>query len=224
MILIIRGHLRETFNNNDFYNLLKKIYETNNILKIYIHTWNIFSNNISWREINENKKEVTEKIMYEYFRELKDLIKHIIIDDDNKIELIGNLEGKIAGTKMPVLGWKNYWYSQFKIIDYIKSTNDLNSSELIVNLRFDVLNNSNSINQNWIIYFIKNNLDTCFYKNKFFIDDEILGLDNIYLGNINTMYKLIYNFNNNLDTIIKKYKTKHPEYLVYYENNCLTPK
>jgi hypothetical protein len=125
---------------------------------------------------------------------------------------------------MPVLGWKNYWYGQFKIIDYIKSTNDQNFSELIVNLRFDVLNNSNSINQNWIIYFIKKNLDTCFHKNKFFIDDEIFGLDNIYLGNINTIYKLIYNFNNNLDIIVQKYKTIHPEYLVYYENNCLTPK
>ena len=44
------------------------------------------------------------------------------------------------------------------------------------------------------------------------------------LGNINTIYKLIYNFNNNLDIIVQKYKTKHPEYLVYYENNCLTPK
>ena len=70
MILIIRGHLRETFNNNDFYNLVKKIYEINNSLKIYIHTWNIFSNNISWREIKEDKKEVTKEIIYEYFRDL----------------------------------------------------------------------------------------------------------------------------------------------------------
>ena len=99
MILIIRGHLRETFNNNDFYNLVKNIYEINNSLKIYIHTWNIFSNNIRWREIKEDKKEVPKEIIYEYIRDLKDLIKHIIIDDDNKIELIGNLEGKNSRNK-----------------------------------------------------------------------------------------------------------------------------
>ena len=79
MILILRGHIRNSFNNLKLYNLINQIYETDQNIKIYIHTWNIFSNNISWREIESNNTPVTEEIIYNYFNDLKHLIKHIII-------------------------------------------------------------------------------------------------------------------------------------------------
>ena len=47
MILVIRGHIRETFFTRNFYDLIKNISNTIPDLKIFIHTWNIISNNIS---------------------------------------------------------------------------------------------------------------------------------------------------------------------------------
>ena len=59
-----------------------EIYKIDNNLQIYIHTWNIFSNNISWRKIEADNKIVTKEIIEDYFNILSRLIKHIIIDDD----------------------------------------------------------------------------------------------------------------------------------------------
>jgi hypothetical protein len=41
MILILRGHIRNSFDNNKLYELIKLIYEKNSDLMIYIHTWSI---------------------------------------------------------------------------------------------------------------------------------------------------------------------------------------
>ena len=76
MILIIRGHIRKSFEKKELYNLVKKLHIMIPDVKIFIHTWNIFSNNISWRKININNKSVNEKIIYDYFGDLKHLIKH----------------------------------------------------------------------------------------------------------------------------------------------------
>ena len=75
----------------------------------------------------------------------------------------------------------------------------MNINETIINLRFDVLNNSYSITQIDIINFIINNIDKEITKNIFFIKEtECIVVNNIYIGNINTMYKLIYKFNKKL--------------------------
>jgi hypothetical protein len=110
-------------------------------LKIYIHTWNVYSNNISWRRVHENNTPVTKETIYHYFGNLDHLIKHIIIEDDSKIKLIGNVHGTICSSKMPVRGWKNYWYGKHKIIQYVQQTN---SRDVVINTRFDILSNSNS--------------------------------------------------------------------------------
>jgi len=59
-------------------------------------------------------------------------------------------------------------------------------------------------------------------KNAFLYDNEIIGLDNIYFGNIDSIYYLIKHFHTNMDTINDIYKLcRHQEYLVFYENNIL---
>ena len=93
MILIIRGHIRKSFETKQLYNLVKELYIIFPDLKIFIHTWNIFANNISWRNITINETSVNDKIIYNYFDDLKHLVKNIIIDDNSKINLIGNLYG-----------------------------------------------------------------------------------------------------------------------------------
>jgi len=225
MILIIRGHIRKSFTNTDLLNFIKEIYNIEPDLKIYIHTWSIFSNNISWRTLEIDDTCVTKEIFYDYFGELKHLIQEIIIDDDSNIQLIGNLQGKINEELWhsndgltPLIGWKNYWYGKYRIIKYIYDDININPDEIIVNFRFDIIIN-NSDRVNLFLDLIKNNKKSKFTKNKFLFDYEQLGIDNIYIGNINTMYSLIHKFHHELDDILIKNKdTIHQELFVYREN------
>ena len=110
MIIILRGHIRTSFNYTTLYNFIKNIYEQYKDIEIYIHTWNIFQNNLSWRKVQNNNNLVTVKLIENYFHDIKHLIKKIIIDDDKKIQLNGNLNGLINGSLSPIKGWKNYIY------------------------------------------------------------------------------------------------------------------
>jgi hypothetical protein len=218
MLLILRGHIRESFKNPQLYNLIKSIYIIFPDLKIAIHTWNIFANNISWREIVPDNTNVTDDTIFDYFNDLKHLITIIMIDDDTKIKLIGNVNGNIGNSAMKLLGWKNYWYGKFKIIDYLRDKVDRN--EPVINCRFDVMNNSYSLSEDEIISFITNN-KKC-NKNVFFSERERLGIDNIYMGNINTLYKLSHLFFFELDDIIKKHNNiVHQEFLVFRINETM---
>lgn len=150
------------------------------------------------------------------------MIKKIIIDDDSKINLIGNVTGKINNGPMPIIGWKNYWYGKHKIIDYLYHTN-IHPNEMIVNHRFDIVNNSNSLSKETIMDFIKNNSNKAFTKNVFLFNDENHhGIDNIYIGDINTLYKLTNKFFYELDDILMKQNdTINQERLVYRINDIL---
>ena len=75
MILILRGHIRESFNTKDLYNFVKDLYIIFPDLNVYIHTWNIFANNISWRNIEINNNIVESSTIFNYFDDLKILIK-----------------------------------------------------------------------------------------------------------------------------------------------------
>ena len=108
------------------------------------------------------------------------------------------------------------------ITDYLYNSN-IDENEMIVNFRFDIMNNSNSFDEKSIVNFIKNNSNIIFTKNIFFFNDENnFGIDNIYIGNINTMYKLINIFFYELDDIlIKNNDTVNQEMLVYRINTIL---
>ncbi len=79
--------------------------------------------------------------------------KVVIIDDDKNIKLIGNLDGKVSGGGQNLKGWKNYIYGKYKIIEHIYNKYE-NKNEMVINCRFDVLENSNCISNKEIITFI----------------------------------------------------------------------
>lgn len=222
MILVLRGHIRNSFENKNLYDLVNQIYKNYNNLNIYIHTWNIFSNNISWTKRDANYTTVTQQTIYDYFGELSGLIKHIIIEDDKQIKLIGNLTGYVSKSPMPIIGWKNFLYSIYSILNYLYSSN-IDKNELILNTRFDILNNTNSFNTDIILSFIQNNLVVSdLKKNIFLYNRAFWGCDNIYIGNIYTMHKLSYLMNYHLDDLIKKYPdVYHQEFLFFYGNEII---
>ena len=223
IMLVIRGHIRNSFNTKELYNFVKEIYSFFPDLHIYIHTWSVYANNVSWRKISTNNSCVNEEVINNYFDNLKHLIKHIIIDNDSEIKLEGNLLGNINKGPMPIVGWKNYWYGKHKIMDFIYNTETIDKKAVVINTRFDLFSNSNTINKTSIISLIKNNDKKEFTKNIFLFDDEQhTGIDNIYIGNVNTMYNLCYRFHYHLDEILSKNNdTIHQEYLVYRINSKL---
>jgi hypothetical protein len=234
MILLLRGHIRNSFNTPYLYELIQYLSNNYNI-EIYIHTWNIIQNNISWREIKENKIPVTNELIYDYFKDLKHLIKHIIIDNDKNLKLFGNTKGYVY--KAPCLGWKNMWYGKYRIINYLFQNSHLFNSkppidQLVINLRFDIFTNSQVFEGINVVKFINNiAYYTSLYNNNLkkniFIKNipNCYGIDNIYIGNINTMYKLINHFHFNLDNIMLRYKNnnkiKVQEAIVFLENKRL---
>ena len=110
MYIIIRGHIRNSFITNDLYNLIKYLSKKYTI-KIYIHTWSIKQNNVSWRPIENDFTEINIEYIQSYFQDLFKFVKKIIIDDDTNIKLYGNIDGKMVSTKTNILGWKRYIYT-----------------------------------------------------------------------------------------------------------------
>jgi hypothetical protein len=225
LILLLRGHVRETFENDELYDLIKEI---SNIveIEIYISTWNIYANNLSWREIKEDNREITEQIIRTYFRELQEKIHLVLIHDEKNILLNGRIDGVFGKGDMPIRAWKNMWYSQYFMMDFINKTKPKN--QLLLNLRLDILKNSNRDinNKEYILHyvnvyagFLKNNANI--KKNNFLLELEWAGIDNIIGGTVETMYKLLRHFHFNLDAILTSYGNfKFPhEVLVYREND-----
>lgn len=218
IIIILRGHIRDSFDNNKIYNYLlylSNIYNT----YIFIHTWNIKSNDISWKNIKKDNSIINEDIINNYFKNIK--IQKIFIDDESNVDLIGNVEGYINTTLMPIKGWKYMWYGIYKISDYIlKNINkyNLDVNTYTLNIRFDYFTNS-TINQynlndlNLLYNFDKNKIR--FMKNK--IDTKkMYGIDNIYFGKFYKIYYTARLFHSNLDYIIICFKDIHSqERLVY---------
>jgi hypothetical protein len=222
MIIIIRGHIRNSFDTNELYDFIKYLSKKYKI-KIYIHTWSIKQNNLSWRPINNDNTLISDEYIKSYFKELSIFIKKIIIEDDSKIQLIGNIEGKILSTKTSLLGWKRYIYGQNKIINYIYNKIK-NKDKFMVNTRFDLFTNSFIFPFNEIINFIDNNYNNIHSKNIFLRNNEYCGIDNIVIGTIKTNMKLFNYLHYNLDKILLLQENENlvnPEFIVYRTNNFI---
>jgi len=227
MIVVLRGHIRNSFDDERLYELIKYIYDNTTDLEIYIQTWILSYSGLSWRHIEcKNVKIIDEEYIYSYFGELKHLIKKIIILNDNLINIKGNTIGGIGNTQVPIIGWKRYLYGKKEIISYL--FNNLKLEDIVLNFRMDVFSNSNSFSKELIIEFIENNKNTKkFNKNLFIynttnIESNVIsygsnnifndpgnksycGIDNIYIGNVLTQFKTINYLYENLDYLIKKY-------------------
>lgn len=221
MIVILRGHIRDSFATDD---LLQLVLSMGPDLDLYIHTWSVYSNGVSWREIPTNLEKVTEESIRAYFQDVP--IRHIQIDDDTDLPLVGTLEGTIWGGPMPLLGWKRYWYNQYAAIEYVHQLGTYSDETTVLNLRFDVLNNSNHEHYplDQIHAFVDRYRNQTLTKNRFIRDQEWWGIDNMYIGSLFTMRFLIRAFHYHLDDIVKQNEgAVHSEYLVYRVNEKLFP-
>lgn len=222
MYIIIRGHIRNSFDTSELYDLIKYL-SLNYQIKIYIHTWSIKQNNLSWRFIKNDFTKIDINYIKLYFKDLFIFIKKIIINSDDNIKLYGNLDGKILSTKTNILGWKRYIYGQYKILNYLNKY-IIDKNRFILNIRFDLFTNSYIFPYNEIINFINDNYNTDHKKNIFLRKGEYCGIDNIIIGSIKTNYELILFIHNNLDNILLYKENEnliHPEFIISRINNLL---
>lgn len=219
IIVILRGHIRNSFDNNKLYEYLLYLSNKYN-LYIFIHTWNIKCNNISWKkDIKADYSIINEDIITNYFKNIN--IQKIFIDDESNVDLIGNVIGNINTTLMPIKGWKYMWYGIYKISNYILNTINkyyLDVNTYTLNIRFDYFTNS-TINQynlkdlNSLYNFNSNHIQ--FMKN-IAHENDMYGIDNIYFGKFYKIYYTAKLFHSNLDYIINCFEVIHSqEKLVY---------
>lgn len=221
MILLLRGHIRDSFDNDRLYNLVRRMKDVLGNFDIYIHTWHIFQNSLSWRINHSNENLVFHDTIYNYFRDLRNMIKCVVIENDNHIKLHGNLDGLIHYTRAPIKGWKNYWTGKYDILNHMNNIIQ-NKSVVIVNTRFDIMNNYMSYSESDIINFIKKNKHRTFNRNVFVDDNKIIGIDNLYMGTLYTQHTLAEHFYFNLDDIIRRsLGVIHQEELALIENRTL---
>lgn len=217
--VILRGHIRKSFDTDKLLNLLTELVKLYDI-DIYIHTWNKYEANSSWRSVdNSNQTIITSDDIIHYFDIIKNNIKKIIVDDDQNIELIGPTDGKIS--LMPKIAWKRMWYGINNITQSIPDSMNYN---LLLTTRFDNCDTIQSINLGYGINIIKQMMDNFFLLDKneiVFMKNSIdQGIDNFYMGPVKLIKQLHEKFNCDLETIISLNPTVVcQEYLVFYEGN-----
>jgi len=223
LIIILRGHIRNSFDNDNLYKLLLNISNKYNI-RIYIHTWNKTANNMSWKDYPENNNIIDEDIITTYFKDLSKYIVSLTIDDDKEIIINGKKNGKLFSGTMNIVGWKNMWYGMKRVMDIVY--NNEKDDKFILNIRFDILINSQKIHDTILFKWLDNTINETYdkiIKNKFIKKIDLLGVDNQIFGDKHTMKLLIDHFND-LDKINEMdiYKNiKVHETVVYLENDRL---
>lgn len=220
--IILRGHIRNSFLNEDLKNLINDIASQFDV-SIFIHSWNIVQSSLSYRPMRDDHSTVDEHVIKHYFGEhISSKIKHIIIDDDKNIELLGNLDGFVGNTKCPVKGFKNMLYGKLKIAEYLY--NNASADEGAIQFRFDILSNPFPLKNYQIIDFINKNVSINSYmvgeRIKFISNNPVMGIDNIFIASVSNMYKFLYKFYAHFDEINNKYKNvTNQEFMCFYERN-----
>ena len=106
----------------------------------------------------------------------------------------------------------------------------INPTDRILNTRFDIISSTKKHMQDRyslsiIINFIKSNYNINLKKNVFQKLIFDICCDNLIIGTVETMYKLIYHLHKNLDYIIIKLKNIYNQEKIFWsENNYLFDK
>jgi len=213
--LVIRGHVRDSFDSDDLRDFIRELASYFDV-ELYVHTWNVKQNSVSWRSIEDDATPVTEDMIRSYFAGFT--VKKIFVESDDDAELHGNLDGKLARTKTYAIGWKRYVYGQWKVMNHVRECCDEN--DVIVNTRFDLFSNSFVFPREEILHFVRNKNDIT--KNIFLRDGLYCGVDNVILGTVKTMHSLVERVHRHLDSFLERnLSLENPEFVFPIVNDEL---
>lgn len=216
----IRGHVRNSFQTERLKNFINLVISNFPNVKFVLQTWNTSECNRgeSWRKNIQIKQKIINKSTIDLYFDNPKITSNVLIIDPNTIEYVGDVNGTVCKSCCPKKGWKNMWYGLYK---GIKQIPQLNKHMSVVSFRFDYFDIPKTqqvrdhFNEKTIIKFINNNLNR--QDIKFIKRNNTIGVDNIYMGSVNNIEKLIEKFHFELENIVNLYpETKNQE--------CLVPK
>lgn len=221
--LLIRGHIRNSFDDERLKNLIRLFSEKFEV-QIFIHTWNVVQNGISWRNIESVDLEVTEGMIANYFGEFSGLIRDVLIDDDSKIQLHGNIHGKIGNTPCPVIAWKNMYYGKMRLIDRVFEK--VGGGETAIQTRFDLMSHRFSPSMEDVSNFIEEHYlpvasGDLEERIRFIGMRPCYGVDNLYMASVDNMRKFIRYMYFDMDRILELHRgTFHQEHISFHERKA----
>lgn len=219
MNLIIRGHIRNAFDNRNLYELIRDI-SSKMDLKIFVHSWSVVQTRTSWRYIPENKSPVDEDTVRSYFADLSHLVSSVIVDDEGSVPISGRKHGTIGHTPCPVLGYKYMFYGMLRAAEHVVAS--VPAEELVTQTRFDVMSNWGRFGRDQIVDFM---LRKPTKRIQFIVEEayneSTVGIDNIYMANARDMHDFLKHMYINLDEIDEANKRErhmgHQEWLTMFE-------
>lgn len=219
MNLIIRGHIRKSFENTDLKNFIDEISQVCKV-NVVIHTWKIFQSGLSWRRIQENNSNVTEDIIRSYFGKISESISSVIIDDESSLSISGRVVGTVGHTPCPILGYKYMFYGMMKAAEHV--ADQVGEDELVVQTRFDILSNWAVVDRKRMVEFFKKKpTKRIQFMMPEIANEDSVGIDNIYMAKSSDMRDFLRHMYNNLDEIDDRHKIArhmgHQEWLTMFE-------
>ena len=223
IVFIIRGHIRDSFDNGsplrDFIKLLINKYN----VTIYIHTWTNKeckktwrheASMYSWKKTPEQLK-VTEELVADYFKEFKPLIKKITLEEEENVKLCGRTDGQLTNIcTMPTKSWKYFLHNLYVSLTKV---NPEDRNKTIFSMRFDMIQKRlfstwHGFDHNKMLesyfkictsYIERSNLKYKWCKMQS-IGGSSAGYDNALLGDFRFMEKLFHMLELKLDTVLVK--------------------
>lgn len=244
IIILLRGHIRNGFDNDELYNFIKHL---NNLytIEIYIHTWKMKQSSSSWNfGMKWDYTEITEDLIYSYFKDQSINIKHILIEDEFKANIIKpdnlSLFNHDKTNRFYAIPVTNSLYAQHNLVSTINEKY-VDKSIRIINTRFDLLTHHYSIQGDIGIYkpntlkntyyFIEDSIDKADKHIVFFnrakhdilklldthYSNQIKQIDMCYLGTIDIMYKFLNEIYINYNVNINNIELHFPQIEYYYK-------
>ncbi|MAP67464.1 MAG: hypothetical protein CMF80_07190 [Candidatus Marinimicrobia bacterium] len=223
LVFVLRGHIRDAFDDNskikDFVKLLSQKYN----IVIYVHTWNKKeckktwrheASMYSWKKTPEELK-VTKDTVMEYFSDFKHLIKKISLEDEELVKLNGRTEGQLTKIcTMPTKSWKYFVHNLYTSLTEILPED---RHKTIFSLRLDMI--QTRLFSTWHGFNHDNMLDSFFKICCSYIDRSNLkykwckmqsiggsssGYDNALLGEFDYLERIFHLLEMKLDDVLVK--------------------
>ena len=214
LALVIRGHVRDGLFSVDLKKHIDYMQQRGHEVDLFLHSWSESEAQCSYRELDRSHLfSVTPEYLSAYFKGYT--AKKIIVQDDSKIKLHGNLNGCVSSTKCPVIAWKRMWAGKYEIMKYVYDEHR-GGYDQVISTRYDMFTNPMCVTPNSVLKSIVGANQPISFRYPLCKQLGMVGIDNYYCGNIAKMLKLTHDFHKDLDRISEHYPSlSHQEEMVY---------
>lgn len=216
--IVLRGHIRSSFEDDRLRSLLSDMAERFET-RIYAHTWNIVQNSLSWRGLNEVRRDVDQGMVSKYLSGCG--VRSVAVDDDSQISHVGSVEGNIGRTRCPVLGWKNMYWGKLAAMRAVCDVEPHDS--ITLQMRFDILSNPFSPSRVEILDFLERDYGVIEKgpgdeRLRFLKMHCFMGVDNIYMARAIDMLRFTSYMYYDMDRILHIHRgTINQEHIAFHE-------